>query len=155
MIKVLKKYFVPIKKVEKKSPEELNKRIQIATCVLLLEIAKSDYEFTMEEMATIRNILENELGIKKENINEILNIAEEHREENVDIWEYTNLIKQNYTWEEKNLLIEMVWKVIYADGVLDKYEDYLIHKLADLLHISHDELIAAKLKAKPKGISGR
>ena len=150
MIKILKKYFVPYEKTEKESSEDLKNRIRIATCVLLLEIAKSDYEFTLDEKKTIRRILEQDLGISGENIDEILSIAEEHREQSVDLWEYTSLIKKNFSWEEKNSLIERVWEVIYADGVLDKYEDYLAHKLADLLHIPHDELIAAKIKAKKR-----
>jgi uncharacterized tellurite resistance protein B-like protein len=43
-------------------------------------------------------------------------------------------------------VIETVWRVVYSDGILDKHEDYLVHKLADLLHLKHSELIDAKLK---------
>ena len=50
--------------------------------------------------------------------------------------------------EEKLQVIELVWEIAYADGLLDKHEDYLVHKLADLLRLTHQQLIEAKLKAK-------
>jgi uncharacterized tellurite resistance protein B-like protein len=73
----------------------------------------------------------------------------------VDIWEYTNLINQYFSTPEKIRLVERIWRVIYADGKVDQFEDYLVHKLADLLRLSHDDFIQAKLRAKPSGHEGR
>ena len=58
----------------------------------------------------------------------------------------TNLINQNYSIEEKIRIIEMIWKLAYTDGKLDKHEDYLVHKLARLLRLTHKQLIEAKFK---------
>ena len=123
-------------------------RIQIATCVILLEVAKSDDEFCSIEKATIGKILKKEFDISDEAIEELLEIAHMKREESIDLWQFTHLINENYSKEEKKEIVEAAWKVIYADEKLDMYEDHLVHKLARLLQLDHRELIDAKLKVK-------
>lgn len=121
-------------------------RIQIATCVLLIEVAKSDDEFSSLEKRTIKAILKREFRMSEEIIEGLMEIARRKREESIDLWEFTHLINKNYSREDKIRVIENAWKVIYADEKLDKYEDHLIHKLARLLGLSHSELIERKLK---------
>lgn len=125
-----------------------NRRITIAACVLLLEMAGADDEFASPELDRIRDILKRDLAVPPEDVEAILAIAGEEREGAVDLWAYTNLINDNFTKAEKLKLIEMVWEIAYSDGRLDQYEDHLVHKLASLLHVSHGELIAAKLRVK-------
>jgi uncharacterized tellurite resistance protein B-like protein len=76
----------------------------------------------------------------------LMKISEEKREDSVDLWNFTNVINQTFSREEKIKIIEAAWKIIYADDKLDKYEDHYVHVLADLLRLRHDELIDAKLK---------
>lgn len=123
-------------------------RIPIAACVLLLEMAKADDEFAQSELHKIRDILKSGLNLPESEIDGILAIAEREQEEATDLWAYTNLINENFDKPEKLKLIEMIWKIAYSDGRLDQYEDYLVHQLANLLHVSHGELITAKLKVK-------
>jgi uncharacterized tellurite resistance protein B-like protein len=52
-------------------------------------------------------------------------------------------------------MVERFWKIIYVDGIFDQFEDYMVHKLARMLRLTHDELISAKLKQKPRNIEGR
>ena len=128
-------------------------RIQVATCALLLEVAKSDYEFSSIEKTTIEVILKKDFQISDETIEELMEIAKRRREESIDLWEFTHLINENYSKEEKIKVVEAAWKVIYADKKLDKYENHLVHKLARLLRLRHSDLIEAKLgvldKIKP------
>ena len=152
MISKLKKFLVSDVKPESESPEKIQKKIVIATCVLLLEIAKADDEFSIEEKKVINSLLKRDFFLSGEEIEDILKLAEEDRRESIDLWEYTHLINENFSNSEKILLIEKIWEVIYADGTLDKFENYLVHKLADLLRLSHEDLISAKLKIKPAGI---
>lgn len=121
-------------------------RVQIATCVILLEVAKSDYEFSSMEKVTVETILKKEFQIPDETIEELMELAKRSRKESTDLWEFTTLINENYSREERIKIIEAAWKVIYADKKLDKYEDHLIHILARLLRLRHNELIDAKLK---------
>lgn len=155
MFSVLKKYFVSSEKDSRAPEVKLRDKILIATCVLMLEIAKSDDEFAPVEMKTIRRILETELEIPENSVEEILTIAEKDRTGSTDIFEYTHLINQHFSREEKIQMVERFWKIIFADGSFDQFEDYMVHKLADLLRLSHDELISAKLKLKPENINSR
>jgi uncharacterized tellurite resistance protein B-like protein len=128
--------------------ESGGERIAIAACVLLLEMAHADDFFSPSERGKVREILANNLNFPPDEIEGILAIAERERDDSADLWKYTNLINENFSASEKLRLVDMIWEVAYADGKLDQYEDYLIHKLANLLHIGHQDLIAAKIRAK-------
>jgi len=124
--------------------------VRLATCVILLEVAKSDDEFSSIEKTTISSILNKEFLISDEAVEELVELAHRKRKESIDLWEFTSLINENYSAEEKRKVVEMAWKVIYADNKLDKYEDHLVHKLARLLRLDHSDLIEAKLKVKQR-----
>lgn len=123
-------------------------RVQVATCIILLEVAKSDDEFSSIEKATVKAILKRKFDISAEAAEELMEVASRKREESVDLWEFTNLINENYSKEEKKRIVESAWRVIYVDKKLDRYEDYFVHKLAKLLQLDHSDLIEAKLKVK-------
>lgn len=143
MIKKLIEKFSPDPEAEAREREQ---RIRIAACVILLEVAKSDYEFSTIERDVIEAILEEEFGVPEEAVNELLEMAERERRENVDLYEFTKLIKQSLTREERNRLIEFAWEIVYADEKLDKFEDHLVHRLTILLGLDHHELIEAKMR---------
>jgi uncharacterized tellurite resistance protein B-like protein len=128
--------------------DEDYERIQIATCIILLEVAKSDDEFSSIEKTTVTAILKKKFLLSAEAAEELMGIAERKRKESIDLWEFTNLINKNYTKEEKQKIVEEVWQIIYADENLDMYEDHFVHKLAKLLQLKHNDLIESKLKIK-------
>ncbi len=64
----------------------------------------------------------------------------------MDLWQFARLINENYTNEEKIKIIETLRRIVYVDGKMDQYEHYLMNKLKNLLRLSHNQLIAAKLK---------
>ena len=121
-------------------------RVQIATCVILLEVAKYDFEFSSIEKETTKAILKNDFSIPEEILKDLMEAAEEKREQSVDLWEFTNVINQHFSREEKLKIMEAAWKIIYADEKLDKYEDHYVHVLASLLRLRHGDLIDAKLR---------
>jgi uncharacterized tellurite resistance protein B-like protein len=147
MIDLLKGFFG-------KSPEESasNKEretshdVRIATCALLLEMANIDGKFSVSERESILKILKKDYQLSDEHAKALIEAADEELERSIDLWQFAKLINENYSTDEKFQIIETIWKVVYADGKLDKYEDYLIHKLAKLLRLTHKQLIDAKLK---------
>jgi uncharacterized tellurite resistance protein B-like protein len=122
--------------------------IRVATCALLLELSQIDGEFSAAERGHVLSVLKSEYGLSDEYAESLLEASRQELEGSIDLWQFTNLINQNYTREEKCKIIETIWKIAYTDGRLDKHEDYLMHKLGSLLRLSHKELIDAKLKAK-------
>lgn len=123
-------------------------RIKIAACVLLLEMAHADDDFSVVERKRVRRILLEELKLGTEEAEAILSTAESEQREATDLWTYTSIINAHFSDVEKQRLIESAWHIAYADGSVDQNEDYLVHKLANLLHIKHGDLIAAKLRVR-------
>ncbi len=122
--------------------------LQVATCALLLEIAHADDKLTTDEEQKIAELMESHFSLSPESFAQLKGESEKKRKTNIDLWHFTSTIKENYSRQQKLKVVEMIWGVIYADNELDEYEDYLVHKLAELLGISHRELIDAKLKVK-------
>ena len=90
----------------------------------------------------------NPIHLSDEAAEGLMEIAHRKREESTDLWQFTHLINQNYPREKKKKIVEAAWQIIYSDKKLNQYEDHLVHKLAKLLQLDHDELIEAKLKIK-------
>ncbi len=80
---------------------------------------------------------------------ELLALAEQHIEHSHDLHQFTSAINRSWTPEEKQRLVEELWRVAHADERLNKYEEHLIRRIADLLHLRHSEFIAAKLRSQP------
>ena len=149
MIELVKKFFSKETIATSTLPEpsrDTSHDVRVATCALLLEMAHIDGEFSDSEKEQILQTLRDVYGLSQEAIAELLKAAEEELKGSIDLWQFTNLINQNYSLEEKVGIIEMVWRLAYADGTLDKHEDYLLHKMANLLRLTHKQLIDAKLK---------
>ena len=120
--------------------------VRLATCALLLEMANIDGKFSEIEKERIVELLRNNYQLSAEHAAALMKAAEDELEKSIDLWQFAKLINENYSTEEKIKVIETVWQVVYTDEILDKHEDYLVHKLANLLRLSHKQLIDAKLK---------
>lgn len=129
-----------------REPAQEHERIQVATCIVLLEMAHADEEFHAMEENLIRDLLQRKFEISDPDVRELIEFARAQRQESLDIFQFTRLIKAHFTRPEKMEMMEALWRLIYADGVLDKYEDYLVRQLATLLGLAHGEMIETKVK---------
>jgi uncharacterized tellurite resistance protein B-like protein len=120
--------------------------VRIAACALFLEMARIDGEFSDEERSRVLAILKNEYRLSDGDALALVQATDQELEQSIDLWQFTKRINQRYSDEEKINIIQMLWKIVYADGTLDKHERYLVHKLSGLLRLSHEELIEAKLR---------
>lgn len=154
MIDLVKKFFG--KRSYDDSSNQRRQRphdIRIATCALLLEMSNIDGEFSALERENIISILKRDFDLSDEHAKKLLEASNKELKGSIDLWQFTNLINQNYSIKEKIRVVETVWDIVYADGKLDKHEDYLVHKLATLLRLTHKQLIEAKLKVKKSGFN--
>jgi uncharacterized tellurite resistance protein B-like protein len=129
-------------------------RTQIAACVILLEAAYADYECTEEELSHALKTIGSTFELSPEYAGELMELARRERAQATDIWQFTNEINRSFSQGEKAGIMEAVWRIIYADGKLEKHEDHLAHKLAALLRLTHREMIEAKMRAKGQSPSG-
>ena len=147
VIDILKRYF---NKAATDDPKDPNRKtghdIRIAVCALFLEMARIDESFTEEETDSILSILKEKYGLSQEHADALFAAADAELKGSIDYWQFARKINENYSTAEKIEIIETLWKIVYVDGKLDKYEDHLIHKLSNLLRLSHSQLIDAKLK---------
>jgi uncharacterized tellurite resistance protein B-like protein len=120
--------------------------IRVATCALFVEMARIDEKFTQTEVDTIISILKEKYALSAEHADALVAEADRELSESVDLWQFARLINKNYSIEEKIEIIETLWQMVYVDGKMDRYEHYLMNKLKNLLRLSHDQLINAKLK---------
>jgi uncharacterized tellurite resistance protein B-like protein len=120
--------------------------IRVATCAIFLELASIDNEFSEEERQNILSMMQDEYNVSREHAIALAELANRELAESVDVWKFTNQINENYSEGEKMRIVELLWRLVYADGRLDAHEDYLMHKLGKLLRLQHRQLIAAKLR---------
>ena len=110
-----------------------NKNILIAA--LLIHAAKIDENYTEIEKKIIKKALIDLNNISSDQAEELIKRAEKKEEESSQLVEYTREIKK-YTMESRLKIIEVIWKIVYSDGVGDDYESNLIRRICGLLYIS-------------------
>ncbi|MBU0561826.1 MAG: TerB family tellurite resistance protein [Bacteroidetes bacterium] len=125
-----------------------SKRIQLATCALFLEVANSDDDFAEEEKTFIINHMKQAFSLDDELVKELISESKAEVEESISLYEFTKILNDNFSREEKFNIVKNLWKLVFADGRLDKYEEYFVRKISNNLNLSHSEMIAAKFDAK-------
>lgn len=121
-----------------------------AAAALMVEIMAADHEWSDEEHAHIQSLLRDQLGLSADEAQSLLEQARQDHAESNDLYRYTSVINSQYDPDQKRELLERLWTVAYADGELDRYEEHMLRKLADLLHLPHSKYIQAKLSAREK-----
>ncbi len=122
--------------------------IRVATCALFLEMAKIDGEFSEEEQRHIVSFLKEEYRLSDETVGDLMEAAAEELRESIDLWRFARRINNFYSEDEKTRIIEMMWRIVYVDGTLDRHEDYLIRKLSRLLRLPHRLFIEARMRVE-------
>lgn len=151
MIDIVKKFFSKTSSTDTKPSQRSTAHdIQVAVCALCIEIARIDEKFTQQELDTLLSILIKKYNLSSDNAEALMAVADQALEESVDLWQFAQLINENYAVDEKLEIIEMLWQIVYVDEKMDKHEHYLMNKLSSLLRLSHNQLIDAKLKVLHK-----
>ena len=119
-----------------------------ACAALLVEIAFADKDFDESEQESLKKSLMECYEISEEDINEIIEDAEITVKESTSLYGYTRIVNDKFEYPDKLDLLRNMWKIAYADGSLDKYEEHLIRKTSDLIHISHSDYIKIKLEVR-------
>mgnify|MGYP000417448045 FL=1 len=147
MINNLFELFKKLIEVPDDEPQDDN-TIVLAAVSLMLEVARSDSGGEQVEHDLIRSILTNEFKVESELIDNLLEAGVEKVEDATDLFQFTQLINDQYSHEQKEGLIYAMWRVALADGKVQAIEDHIIRRVAGLIHVSHSDFIRLKLKAR-------
>ena len=148
MIKRIKDLLSNFSNQEEEIEDEKISSLDKACSALLIEVAYADKVFDESEINSLRESLKETYNINEEIINELISDAKKTVDESTSLYEYTRVVNDEFDYSDKLELLSRIWKLAFADGNLDKYEDHLIRKISDLIHISHSDFIKIKLDHK-------
>lgn len=130
------------------SPAFTDHQKQLAVAALLVEIAMADYHFSDIEANKLHQLLIQKFSLTTNEISELVDLAKTESNHATSLHQFTQIVNSQCSQDDKFRLIKAMWEMAYADGDLDKYEDYMIRKVADLIYVPHSEFIRAKSLVK-------
>ena len=122
--------------------------LELVSAALLIEVAKADFDFDETERLRLMALLQERFGLSDEDSLSIIEQAEKRVDHSTSLYEFTREINEQFDPEEKIALLESMWRMAFADGELDKYEEHLIRRVADLLYVPHSRFMTAKHAAR-------
>ena len=156
MLKTFRRFFDEFVAVDQsiQAKQTHEHQLQLATAALLIEMVRADFEMQEVERDHVLALLIKEFKLSPEEAAQLAELGEDEVRESVSLYEFTQAIDTALSPADKIRMIEMLWQVAYADGALDKYEEALMRKLADLLHLTHRQLMQAKHRVlEARGVS--
>ena len=121
------------------------KQLQIATAAIFIEMAKADGEFSDDEKEHVVKSLKKRFSLEVEYVHDLIELSHAELKDSVSLYEFSGVINENFTFGDKYELLKNLWRLIYSDKTLDKYEDHLIKKIGGMLQIEHKQIINAKM----------
>jgi len=125
--------------------------LHLAACVLLVEVAWADGEFSVAEREHLEGVMERHFGLPPDAGRTLINLAEAERRHSIDHFQFTTVLQRNYDVGQKMVLAEVMWGLVLADGQIAEHEQYLTRKIANLLELEPAYLSAAKAAAAGGG----
>jgi uncharacterized tellurite resistance protein B-like protein len=122
--------------------------LELATATLLAEVVRLDGTIDAREREAVLAAVRAQFHLGEAEAEELFRLAEAEAREATDYYQFTSLIREHYSQEDRQKIIELLWRAAYADEHLSAHEQHVIRKIADLLYVSHPAYIAAKMRAK-------
>lgn len=148
MFKSLKEFFTTELRSDKDGDDEPD--LNLAAAVLMVEISMADSDIGKDERRIMMNALQKSFKLPEDEARTIIELAEQEVDHAISLHNFTSLINRTLSRKDKVRIIEILWEVAFADQVLDKYEEYFVRKIADLLYVSHQDYIRTKHRAMNK-----
>ena len=142
-MKFLKNLF----KTKESEAESKDNSIQKSICSLMIEVAYADNQLDESELKAMANSL-SKLDIQQEEIREIVNETLAKSKESISFYEHTRILNDQLDYDQKKDVLNSVWSIAFADGQMNKHEEHLIGRIADLLYLNHKDFINSKLDHK-------
>ena len=150
MLSSIRTFFDSFLQAADNSSGKTTNQLQLACAALLVEISAADQQTSAEEKQTLNLILRNKFGLNESRVEELWQLAAQESREATSLYQFTSLVNSHYGYEQKTALLRQLWQVAYADGRIDRFEEHLLRRIADLLHMTHGDFIRAKLASRPE-----
>jgi len=128
--------------------------LRLAAAALLFEVVRADAEVKPEERTVMRTAIQSAFDLSDTEAQELMALAEEESRGASSLYQFTTLVDEGFSAEEKKRLVEMLWMVSFADTVKRAEEEHMVRRIAGLLHVSHPDFIEAKRAARSRSGSG-
>ena len=126
------------------NPEE---RQQLALAALLVEMARADFDESADKHAEIVRLLASHFELNETESADLLGRAAKAMDESVCLFDFTRALHDSMDYEQKLAVVELLWQLALSDERLDKYEEYLMAKIGDLLYVSRADIIRLRNSA--------
>lgn len=123
---------------------DIEQRLKLAATALLIEMMRADLDASEQEKTRLREILATHFELDDIEIENTLAEASRENRDAADYYQFTSVINEHYSQDQKIQLVEQLWQLAWADGHIDRFEEHLVRTLADLLHVPHGRFIQAK-----------
>ncbi len=140
-----------LKALLKGSPSEANEdqgHYALPALALLVETAKADHSLDDEELVRVIELAESHFAVSDEESAVLMDLAREQTDSATSLYEFTSIINEHYSDNDKYALVLAMWEIAYVDGRIDRYEEHLIRKVAELIYVPHVKFIEAKHSAR-------
>ena len=129
--------------------------LELATATLIAEVARLDGGIDAGEREAMLRAIGERFSLTPEEARALVDLAEAESREATDYYQFTSLVRERYSQEERQEIVELLWQAAYADCHLSAHEQHVVRKIADLLYVPHSAYIAAKLRAQERAGRGR
>ncbi len=126
------------------SDQTEEEKLHLACAALFIEMMYMDEKAHTAENDVILNHIQDAFSLSTEEAHDLIKLATQERKQTTDYYQFTSLINKEFTQDQKKTLIKTLWQIAYADGELDIYEEHMVRKMADLLHVPHLDFIKTK-----------
>lgn len=133
-----------VRAIADSSPDDVEHAYQLAVAALLIEMSRADFDVKAVERSAVADAVERAFNLSPEETKELIRLAEVEADHATSLYEFTRSINAHFTAEQKQHVIELLWRVAFADGEVDRYEEYLVRKVADLIYVPHRAFIQTK-----------
>ncbi|MCU7800717.1 MAG: TerB family tellurite resistance protein [gamma proteobacterium symbiont of Lucinoma myriamae] len=147
MLKAIKIFFEQRMSVELVAGDQQH-QLRLATAALLIEMMNQDDKVHETEKQAVRQALKDNFMLSDEESAELYQLAHEEVKNATDYYQFTRLIAEHFSQQQKIKIIELLWQVAYADNHLDSYEEHMVRRIAELIYVSHQDFIQTKLRVQ-------
>ncbi|MDH5183490.1 MAG: TerB family tellurite resistance protein [Gammaproteobacteria bacterium] len=142
MLDMIKQFFQESMSTEAKVGDE--HRLQLATAALMIEMMRQDDEIHEAEERAVKAAIGAKFSLSEDETHTLFELAHAEARNANDYYQFTRLINENFSQQQKFTVIKYLWEIAYADNHLDRYEEHMVRRIAELIYVSHSDFMRAK-----------